>query len=134
MINRCIEFHDSKLVAISTVGGVARIELNAYVHASEGRPAVDAGTGWTQRLVIEIHDAAVRAQPHDLPLWILDAELRLEGQAFENILPLPFDGPGQVLLVATGANDSRLEVSGTTIRVTYLAEPIYVEDFNPSKR
>jgi hypothetical protein len=58
--NRVIEIHDSALDAITVEAGTAVLHFpEIYIHLSDGRPAVDVGTGWTQEAVIRISDARV---------------------------------------------------------------------------
>jgi hypothetical protein len=60
--NQVIEIHDSALDRITLEGGMAVLYFpEVYIHLSEGRPAIDAGTGWTQEAVIRIGSAELRA-------------------------------------------------------------------------
>jgi hypothetical protein len=44
--NRAFELHDSDVTAVSWVGSELHLEMEAYVHASNGVPGVDGGSGW----------------------------------------------------------------------------------------
>ena len=60
MPNAAIELHDSSVTAIRMEGSDVVIDLDAYVHVSEGAPGIDAGTGWTQRVRMTVCDGVVR--------------------------------------------------------------------------
>ena len=58
MQNRAVEIHDSAIDQIILEGSVAVLRFpKVYIHSSEGRPAIDAGTGWTQEAVIRVANA-----------------------------------------------------------------------------
>jgi hypothetical protein len=55
-----IEIHDSAVDNITVEAGAAVLHFpEVYIHSSEGRPAVDAGTGWTQQAEIRIGNARI---------------------------------------------------------------------------
>lgn len=61
--NQAIEIHDSALDRITLEGGVAVLHFpEVYIHLSEGRPAIDAGTGWTQEAAIRIGNADIEGR------------------------------------------------------------------------
>jgi hypothetical protein len=48
--SQAIEIHDSTLDQINLESGDAVLHFPlVYIHSSEGRPSIDAGSGWTQR-------------------------------------------------------------------------------------
>ena len=58
--NRAIEIHDSALDQITVEAGEAVQHFRwVYIHSSEGRPAIDEGSGWTQEAVIRIGNAQI---------------------------------------------------------------------------
>ena len=61
--NRAIEIHDSALDQITLADGVVVLHFpQVYIHWSEGRPAIDAGSGWTQEAVIRIGNAHIEGK------------------------------------------------------------------------
>ena len=63
MQNQVIEIHDSALDRITLEGGTAVLYFpKVYIHSSEGRPAIDAGTCWTQEAVIRIGNARIEGK------------------------------------------------------------------------
>jgi hypothetical protein len=50
MPNRAIEIHDSILASVSIAQGRAELTFSSvYIHQSEGKPGIDAGTVKTYR-------------------------------------------------------------------------------------
>ena len=123
--NRALELHDTRLVSISVDGDTVRLRLSAYVHVSTGRPGRDVGTGWAQELELSIAGAAIEARPAELPMWILEGSLQLDGVA-EELVPLPLDRTGRIRLDLLGA-EGRLLVSGEGIAALELADAQFVE-------
>lgn len=63
MPNRAIEIHDSAFNRITLEADVAVLHFpEVYIHSSEGRPAVDEGTGWAQEAIIRIGEATVEGK------------------------------------------------------------------------
>jgi hypothetical protein len=51
-MNSLIELHDSRVSNVTRGAGTVTIRFDPpYLHNSEGRPAVDPGTGWIQKHV-----------------------------------------------------------------------------------
>lgn len=60
MQKQAIEIHDSALDQIALQDGTAVLHFKSvYINSSEGRPAVDAGTGWSQEAVLRIGNARI---------------------------------------------------------------------------
>lgn len=87
MTNRLIEPHDTTVHSVATTEGNVIIEMSAYVHASEGRPGVDEGTGWTQPFRFTVFEGRVVRQYDGDRLWILDGTLTVGGEVLDNEMP-----------------------------------------------
>ena len=64
-MNTVIEIHDSRVTEISNRNGTVIVHFQpTYLHKSEGRPGLDAGTGWVQeaRLILQRQRLAVISQ------------------------------------------------------------------------
>lgn len=139
MENRAIEIHGSALDQISLENGVALLHFpHVYIHLSSGRPAIDAGTGWTQEAVIRIGNAQIEGKFSQesseayggYAHYLSDGSLRINGSVSGNLIPIPLDVQGDIELtlecwgdvVCVHGNSARLELIGT-------AE--YVEEFRP---
>lgn len=130
MHHDAIEFHDSKLRAISWVGRDALLEMRVYVHRSDGGPGRDGGEGWFQDAEVLIAEAAVRAELAGGVLWVIDGFAEAAGERFDNLLPLPCDLAGDVELSLTGA-EGTFRATGRGLRVTLKGEQGPVERFKP---
>jgi len=139
--NRAIEIHDSALDQITLEGGGAVLHFpQVYIHSSEGRPATDAGSGWTQEAVIRIGNARIEGMFSEESReaygghahYLSDGSLRINGSVSDNLIPIPLDVQGDIELtlecwgnvVRVHGNSARLELIGT-------AE--YVEEFQSSE-
>lgn len=77
-----------------------------YIHSSEGRPAIDAGKGWTQEALIRIENPhidgklsnessdASSGQAHCLS----GGSLRIDGSVSDNLVPIPLYVKGDIEL------------------------------------
>ena len=77
-----------------------------YIHSSEGRPAIDAGTGWTQEAVIRLANAHIggkfsqesRDAYGGYAHYLSDGSLRINGSVSDNLIPIPLDVQGDIEL------------------------------------
>ena len=76
--------HDSLLESWSVCGETLVLSLRAYVHTSDGKPGIDAGTGWTQTALIHLLDSHVEGKMPDSDAAISDGELRLDAEVSSN--------------------------------------------------
>src|SRR6476659_4651676 len=105
MQSRAIEIHDSALDEITLEGDVAVLHFpQVYIHSSEGRPAIDAGTGWTQEAVIRIENARIdgkfcpesREAYGGYAHYLYDGSLTINGSVSSNLIPIPLDVKGEI--------------------------------------
>ena len=129
MANRVIEIHDSELKSIAVADGEIVLELSpAYVHQSEGRPAMDAGTGWLQDAVIRIRGKEVLGSISELPCDLWDGNLTLLGECLDNTIPIPLSVEGDIELKLTSCSGESVQIRGNGITLQLRGEPKYVED------
>lgn len=141
MQNRAIEIHDSTLDQIALQNGVALLYFpQVYIHSSEGRPAIDAGTGWTQEALIRIENAhmdgklsnesseAYSGHAHCLS----DGSLRINGSVSDNLIPIPLDVKGDIELTLEWSGGI-VHVHGNSVRLELIGKAEYVEEFHPSE-
>ena len=135
MPNRAIEIHDSVLASLTIeVGHVILNFSSAYIHQSEGRPGVDAGTGWTQQAVIRIRGQVASDALTKLPCGLVDGYLELDGQEFDNEIPIPLSFTGDVELALTSEFEETIKIRGNHIALGLLHEPEFVEKFPGAKQ
>jgi len=130
MTNRAIEIHDSKLQSIAISAGHVVLDFSsAYIHQSDGRPSIDAGTGWTQHAVIRVRGDVVSGSLTELPCDLSSGYLTLNGQHSDNLIPIPLSCDGDVELRLTSAFAESVQVRGNRVTLELLGEPDYVEQF-----
>ena len=128
MPNRAMEFHDSTFDGVEREGaGLALRFSAAYIHQSEGKPGVDAGSGWVQELRLHISDASLSGEILDLPCDLWDGSIQLDDKRFDNCVPIPLDYRGRIEVNLE--RDGKLTVIGSRLRVEVLGQPKYVEEF-----
>ena len=142
MKNRAIEIHDSALQEIIVEGDAAVLHFpHVYIHESEGRPGVDAGTGWSQEAVLRIGNARVEgsfpdgnrealAGCNDDVFCLNDGVLVINGAVSDNMIPIPLDVSGDVKLKLVCWSNA-VHISGTSAKLELIGEAEYVEDFDP---
>jgi hypothetical protein len=138
--NRAIEIHDSALGQIALEGDVAVLHFpEVYIHSSEGRPAIDAGTGWAQEAVIRIGNAHIEGEfsQESREAWggdahyLSDGSLGINGSVSDNLIPIPLDVQGDIeLRLECWGNVVR--VHGTSAKLELIGTAVYVEKFQPN--
>jgi hypothetical protein len=133
MSNRAIELHDSSVLRIEHEGADLVLHLEAYVHVSDGRPGIDAGSGGTQPATLRVEAAVIHERPPtNATLWVTEGHAEVDDQVFANLLPVPFDLTGNVQLKLQGAEGSMV-ATGTRIVVTLHGEFKFIEEFEGGK-
>lgn len=140
MQNQVIEIHDSALDQIAIEGDVAVLHFaEVYIHSSEGRPAIDAGTGWAQEAVIRIENAHVEGEFSQesrdayggYSHYLSGGSLGINGSVSRNLFPLPLDVQGDIeLKLECWGNVVR--VQGTSAKLELIGTAVYVEKFQPN--
>jgi hypothetical protein len=131
MLNRAIEIHDSELESLVVSEGHVVLDFSsAYIHESDGRPAVDAGTGWTQHVVIRIRADIVTGSLSELPCGLSSGHLTLNGVQPDNLIPIPLSSDAEVELHLTSTFAESVQVHGDHITLELLGKPTYVEEFS----
>ncbi len=142
MQNRAIEIHDSALDQITLEAGEAVLHFpKVYIHSSEGRPAIDAGSGWTQEAVIRIGNARIegkfsqesREAYGGYAHYLYDGSLRINGAVSDNLglIPVPLDVQGDIELTLECWGDI-VHVNGNSARLELIGTAEYVEEYRPS--
>ena len=130
MANREIEIHDSELTSVKVSDGHIILELSpAYIHMSDARPGIDAGTGWIQNAVIRVRGKEIVGSISELPCDLWDGYLKVNSELFDNLIPIPLDSAGNIELLFTSRSGESIQVRGDRITLKLLGEPKYIEDF-----
>jgi hypothetical protein len=133
-MNSCIEIHDTEVAEIRCFeAGVVVRFVNAYVHRSEGRPGVDAGTGWSQEAELFLAEATIIGKVPPLPCLLVVGTLVVGSHSHEDLIPLPLDSQEQsTITLCFGYLDFGIEVQGRSSRLQLVGEARYVDDFAPT--
>jgi hypothetical protein len=138
---QAIEIHDSAFDQIALQDGTAVLHFKkVYIHSSEGRPAVDAGTGWTQEAVLRIGNARIegtfskesREAYKGYAHYLSGGSLRINGTVSENLIPIPLDLDGDIELKIECWDDV-VCVRGSSIQLELIGTAEYVEEFHPRR-
>jgi hypothetical protein len=118
--------------------GTAVIQVpSVYIHQSEGRPAVDPGTGWTEEAILRIGDAHVNGafsegcgRHVDDVHYLSDGSLKMGALVSDNLIPIPLDTNAEVELTLESCGHT-IRIRGTSAHLELLGEAGYVEEFRP---
>jgi len=124
-----LELHDTTVAAIVQVGDQVVVFLRAYVHQSEVRPGVDAGSGWVQAVALTFAEGTVEGAIPDLPADIWHGDLVVDEVIMSNMVPLPFHLTGSVALQLQLDAPAEIIVRGRKMELTLIGEAVYVEEF-----
>lgn len=127
-MNQLIELHDSRITAIRQAGGDVQLDLDAYVHMSEGRPGIDPGTGWTMPVTMTVRSGTLVRDFEGGSLWITEGTIRVGANVLDNECPVPVDVDDAVEVSVAG-HEGSLTVTGTGLRVEAMGEARFVEVF-----
>ena len=129
-MNSAIEIHDSSLTSITKRSDLLELRFDAYIHISEGAPGVDAGTGWTQDVMLVFDSGTLEGSITEWPAVLYDGTLEIDGEASENIIPIPLDRKGNIqLTLKPSSMDEPIIVRGNHVHLEPRGAPIYVEKF-----
>jgi hypothetical protein len=130
MSNQAIEIHDSTLESLTCDAGHVVLGFSAaYIHKSDGRPAIGAGTGWVQRAVLRIHGEIADGSLTKLPCDLMDGCLTLGGEQSGILIPAPLRFSGDTELVLTSEFAESVRICGNQIVLELVGEPKYVEQY-----
>jgi hypothetical protein len=139
--SRAIEIHDSAVDQITLEATAAVLRFpEVYIHSSEGRPAIDAGTGWTQEAVIRVANAHIEGkfsqESRDAyggyAHYLSGGSLCINGSVSDNLIPIPLDVQGDIELTLECWGDV-VRIHGNSVRVELVGTAKYVEEFHPSR-
>ena len=129
-MNDNIECHDSWVVRITPSSSSVVVRFSpAYIHRSEGRPGFARGSVWVQDIDLIISMGVIESTFAELPQELDTGSLRVEGEVFEDLLPLPLDVQGAVRFSARSIEGEYLLIQGDRATVVLVGEARYVESF-----
>jgi len=129
-MNREIEFHDSTLKEIKLNEGNAVLFFDeAYVLHSEGTPGLDNGTGWAQKINLNLKGVSIIEIPDDLPLDIDYGYFIIKGEKTTNMMKLPFSTDDEIEIVLFTQYGNKLHLKAKSALTQELGSARYIEDF-----
>jgi hypothetical protein len=126
-----MEIHDSVVEGINYQGSTVILEIDAYIHESAGEPAVDHGTGWSQRLAIEVSNARTEGGLSQIPCDLYRGYIDLAGNRSSNIIPIPLNHSAAVEIALDSQLGESLLIRGDSAKLTILGEAEFIENFHP---
>jgi len=125
MINHAaIELHDSIVQQQETIASDIVVILSAYVHRSDGRPGIDAGTGWIQAAIIRIENGHGHVE---CPMEISDGSVFVGSKTYVNLLEMPLNAPGPSRIELRGKHGEFVQITGDAIGIELTGEATFVE-------
>jgi len=127
--NAAIELHDSQVERIELQGGDCTLVLTAYVHRSQGKPGVHAGSGWSQTAHLRIMRAHLEGAAVALPLRLATGRLTAQELQLTNLVPVPSSFTGAVRLELVGEGGESVVVLGEVADLVLVGDARYVDEF-----
>jgi hypothetical protein len=116
-----IELHDSVVSSLALQDGVATVSLRpAYIHRD--------GKGWKQDALLIVEGASLKTNQVEFPVTCADGSLRGQGGPYHNLLNLPLQEPGPLVLELEFFSGFTAAITGTSIRAVLAGAPVFVED------
>ena len=127
-MNTAVELHDSEIRSVRRDGDDTILELIVCVHSSGGVAGLDPGETWEQEAELRIRHAQVEYFPPDGRLSILSGSVKAASDTFDDVLPMPFDRAGSVVVQLSGP-EGRFSATGRALLLVLKGFPRNVEPF-----
>ena len=125
-----LEFHDSDVVELRPSETTLHIIFEpAYVHRSEGRPGVDAGSGFLQPAEIVFSGAKFTEKDGPCAGAISEGLITIAGKRYDSVLPLPIDVTGKVSAEFTFESGAVLSVTATGVSCASTGPAVLVDGY-----
>ena len=129
-MNSAIELHDSKIEAMRMSGADLHLVFSAvYVHRSDGRPGIDAGSGHVEPAEMVFAGASFSESGGTCIGAVSDGSLSMENGKFENVIPLPLGLSGCVSATIAFSSGSVLAVTATGVSYRATGPASFVEAY-----
>jgi len=129
-LKSALEFHDSDVVELRPSENTLHMIFEpAYVHRSEGRPGVDAGSGFLQPAEIVFSGAKYTEKDGPCTGAISEGLIQVSGKRFDSVLPLPFDVAGKVSAEFTFESGAVLSITATGVSCASTGPAVLVDGY-----
>jgi len=116
-----IELHDSRVSGLVLQEGLVTVSLRpAYIHRD--------GKGWKQDALLIVEDASLETDQVEFPVTCADGSLRAPLGRYHNLLNLPLQEPGPILLKLEFFSGCTAAITGTSIKAVLVGVPVFIED------
>lgn len=113
MSGRALELRASTVDGVSLEDGDLLLACAVYIREPEG-------TGRYHDALIRVKDGISDREELECPLLLDGGSLALNGDKFDEVLPLPLDEEGEVALLLVPAESSEFVVRGSGIEIELL--------------
>jgi hypothetical protein len=129
-VNAALEIHDSTLKGVERRGSSLTLVFEpGYVHRSEQRPGIDAGTGWNETVHVIVAGGEAHGNLTSLPEELSGGSLQCGVTTHENSVPIPLQFTGPVSLQLTCSSGLSVVVVGHSVSAALVGTGSYVEAF-----
>ena len=116
-----IELHDSRLAEVRHDALATTIRLSpAYVHRD--------GKGWSQQAELVIAGGIDNALDLALPVQISDGSLKTARGHYHNLLTLPLDDDGPVVLELELVSGGSVHFTGKSVKIGLVGQAEFIEN------
>ena len=129
-MSQVIEFHDSTLTRVTRVASGIEVEVEAYVHRSPGKPAVDPGEGWVIPCKITRLSTSKVSGNLEATGCIWEGSVSIAGGASESVVALPLHHEGRCAIELLLTSGDIIRVLGSGLEVTPTGSGRFIEMFS----
>jgi hypothetical protein len=128
-MNASIEIHDSEVQLAEGENGTFRLFFSAgYVHESEGRPGLDAGTGYLQPAELVFGEASWSEPVTEGIGRLSGGWVSINGEKL-SLVPLPFSASGEISAEFIFASGAAISVSASSVECISRGKARFVENY-----
>jgi len=127
MPNRAIELRNMQVQFVAVTAESVILDTSAHVHASSGRPGIDAGSVWSQPVWFTILQGCVVRLYDSTTLLVSGGVIAAWDETYDHLVPLELATDAETTLLFNGA-EGVLEIVGIGLRVSLAGEATYVAE------
>lgn len=122
-----IQIPESRLISVIDDGDRIVLAFNPFcIIKSEGVPAVDASTRWSQLGELVIHEPQIESTLEDLPVTLTGGRIAYAGYTYIDMIPMPLDSePAAHIRLDCAAGT--VEIRGVSISLDLIGDGSYIE-------
>jgi hypothetical protein len=119
-----MEMHDSQILEVGlNPDGEGFVLFHAVVYQSEGQVFEDAQRSGWQDVRFDFEGMRIEGEIREPEVWVLDGELWVNEQRYENTFSLPARHSGKICLTMYLADDYRkVDIHATSMTSSFVSE------------